>query len=601
MERTYPQIDQINNKPLPEIPVGGNNSTTPTVTAPQKSTAGIPQPVPGNLNAYSIDGKIIDLTPKKREGPVSSATPIVDASADAALKAAADAKNGGVQTEQPPTAQEKTLMSHYGVDIKTIREGYKSTLDLAKEAKAIEEKNTADAKTKADEERLLAQNRSDTKLQYDKNDANLKQATERLQKQKTGSLSQLNAISYALNPYSATTTTTDENKMRVQAHFDTLEKDLQSQYELANEAIKNGDTKAYNDIITNINKSLDSSQKTMADTLNQLGTSRLSREQLAFNEQKQNQTLEQQSSDNYRQALTTEPLQNLDVSGVNPADLSNPESASYKKFLNSSTVVSQGIAAGFTPQQVYNDIVQQKDIQFKQQALNTSASRAQQAAALAQEKYYGSLTNAQDMQNSIQFTSSSEPYIDSSNFKGNQFNQARSYAFANSVPFLAKSDVDQLKQIDIARNDQQAMLDQLNGYLQKNGQTWSDRVINSPKTKLSTLFQSDPVLGAFNSWSNAAIREIRALAGSAGLRINQTEISNALNNDLIQPTDTVGVANQKAENINTQLDIVKSAILGRGKSASTSSSASTAPKKGDSKDYQGATYTFDGSQWIKKK
>lgn len=65
------------------------------------------------------------------------------------------------------------------------------------------------------------------------------------------------------------------------------------------------------------------------------------------------------------------------------------------------------------------------------------------------------------------------------------------------------------------------------------------------KIPLNKLTQFDPTLAAWGAWRANAIAQLRAAAGSKGLRINQAEILSAVENDIPAPSDTVGTAMRK--------------------------------------------------------
>lgn len=65
------------------------------------------------------------------------------------------------------------------------------------------------------------------------------------------------------------------------------------------------------------------------------------------------------------------------------------------------------------------------------------------------------------------------------------------------------------------------------------------------KLPLTKITQFDPVLSSWGAWRANAIAQLRAAAGSKGLRINSAEIQSAIENDIPSPADTVGTAMRK--------------------------------------------------------
>jgi hypothetical protein len=118
-------------------------------------------------------------------------------------------------------------------------------------------------------------------------------------------------------------------------------------------------------------------------------------------------------------------------------------------------------------------------------------------------------------------------------------------------------------------------------------------VVVGPRNKLSAVFQTDEDLAAFSSWRTAAIKNLRATAGSKGLRLNQAEIELAVENDIPRITDTVDVARRKMANLSIMFDNAEKAVFGgRGagpkasptKGEPDAASGSAAPAGGDALD-----------------
>src|SRR5262249_25477969 len=128
---------------------------------------------------------------------------------------------------------------------------------------------------------------------------------------------------------------------------------------------------------------------------------------------------------------------------------------------------------------------------------------------------------------------------------------------------------------DAARANTSDILSQLEAKLPKDA---SGRVTTGLGNKLSQFFQTDSDLAAFNSWRTAAIKNLRATAGSKGLRLNEAEIKLAVANDIPQLTDTVAVAQQKVANLNKMFDNAEKAVFGgRGSSSASPTTTTLSP------------------------
>lgn len=158
----------------------------------------------------------------------------------------------------------------------------------------------------------------------------------------------------------------------------------------------------------------------------------------------------------------------------------------------------------------------------------------------------------------IQTNSSGKQWLDTTGLTGKDLVLAQRYANAKGVATVTKDEAADLKQIETARLNQDAIVKQALSFLPKDAE---GRLAVGPENKLSQYLQTDDKIAAFNSWRTAAINTLRATAGSKGLRINQAEIDSAMKNDIPNITDTVGVALQKYANINKLLDNQEDPVL----------------------------------------
>lgn len=189
-----------------------------------------------------------------------------------------------------------------------------------------------------------------------------------------------------------------------------------------------------------------------------------------------------------------------------------------------------------------------------------------------------------DIRPDVQTTATGKKYLDLSLYQGETRNRALKAAGDAGIPAVSKEDSDTLKVIDNARLSQKDILAQVQTLLPKDS---TGRVFGAPARKLSTVFQTDEQRAAFNTWRAAAIQTLKATAGAKGLRINQAEIAQAVENDIPTLNDTLGVAATKNANINKMLDNAESPIVdrdrsapGAGKTAPATGITVTAPKTG---------------------
>jgi hypothetical protein len=185
-----------------------------------------------------------------------------------------------------------------------------------------------------------------------------------------------------------------------------------------------------------------------------------------------------------------------------------------------------------------------------------------------------------DITPDVQTTTAGRSYVDLSTYTGEARNKARDAANAAGAVPVSKEQANALQEIDNARANQTAINDQIKDLLPTGTGARGTAAVAVP---LQRLFQSNDQVAAFNSWRTAAIQTLRATAGSKGLRINEAEIAQAIENDIPRLTDTVGAAQQKLKNINTMLENAERSILVRDRSAVTPtpgaapSSSSVAP------------------------
>jgi len=175
-----------------------------------------------------------------------------------------------------------------------------------------------------------------------------------------------------------------------------------------------------------------------------------------------------------------------------------------------------------------------------------------------------------DITPDVQTTRSGKTYIDLSQYSAGERDKARKAASDVGAVPLSKEQANALQEIDNARANQKSINDQIGDLLPKSVAGRGAAALTVP---LEKVFQTNDQIAAYNSWRTAAIQTLRATAGSKGLRINQAEIAQAIENDIPKLTDTVGVAQQKLKNINTLLDNAESSIVVRDRKSQPAAAA----------------------------
>lgn len=141
------------------------------------------------------------------------------------------------------------------------------------------------------------------------------------------------------------------------------------------------------------------------------------------------------------------------------------------------------------------------------------------------------------------------------------------------IPILDAGTAGKLSALSVSKENLTKIGSAINGLLNND----SIGAIQGTGNSLKSFFGDDDIK-AFNAWRTAVINNVQALAGGqgSGLRINQAEIDTAMKNDLPVITgfgaDTLGQAQKKIANLNSQLDTWNKQILGGGNQAGQSTS-----------------------------
>jgi hypothetical protein len=168
----------------------------------------------------------------------------------------------------------------------------------------------------------------------------------------------------------------------------------------------------------------------------------------------------------------------------------------------------------------------------------------------------------------VKTTRSGKKFLDVSELAGKEKATAVKWATNQGLTVAGSNELGGLQDVDTARANVENIKTYITGLLPKDSQ---GRNISYPGIKLSTILQTNEKRAAFGAWRAAAIRNLRAMAGSKGLRINQAEINQAIKNDIPNITDTYGVALKKLGIVGQMLDSAESPVLNQNWSGGSGS------------------------------
>lgn len=175
-------------------------------------------------------------------------------------------------------------------------------------------------------------------------------------------------------------------------------------------------------------------------------------------------------------------------------------------------------------------------------------------------------------------SSTGVPFIDASKVEPKTLNALQSAAGAAGKKVVDKDTAQGLRDIKTAKDNQQSMMDMLNGKLADNPVS---RLFVAPENKLKQIGQIDPNLAATGTFLGPAIANLRAVAGAKNFRITKAEIDAAMQNFVPLATDTIDTARAKMAALGHFMDNKERAALGTGPSSS-----------GFTLQYQGKTLSF---------
>ncbi len=277
----------------------------------------------------------------------------------------------------------------------------------------------------------------------------------------------------------------------------------------------------------------------------------------------------------------------LDAQKKQQDDIANAFKASDLDLATKKQMFDQAMSSNqFSAKQkqdIQDNYYKQLDYDLKKQQV------AIQQGELALKQQQATTTDSTVLNGAIQTTVSGKQYIDSSQYKGKEYDAARAAAAAQGIPFISKESAQALSEVDQARLNQKTINDYVHNLVPVDAQ---GRVLAAPEMKLSKFLQTNDQIAAFDSFRSAAINTLRAVAGSKGLRINQAEIELSVQNDIPKLTDTLGTVNQKFQNINNLLNNVENSIVVADRSGLNGGGVQIQdPKTGEIKTFPAGTDT----------
>lgn len=165
---------------------------------------------------------------------------------------------------------------------------------------------------------------------------------------------------------------------------------------------------------------------------------------------------------------------------------------------------------------------------------------------------------------------------------------------AQGIKTLDPNSAKAIDSINAAQSDLQSISSAINdpNFLPK---SWTGQPLQYINVKFNQILQTNPALAAYPSWSAAVLPILSGLKGaSSGGGGGSARLIGYGQSLLPKPTDTLPVAQKKLDTIYGLLNNGGNAILGKG------SNPTQLPNSGDEQLYNGATYKYDGTQWVKQ-
>lgn len=341
------------------------------------------------------------------------------------------------------------------------------------------------------------------------------------------------------------------------------------------------DTSAPTQAIGNIQATVTSGQQKVA-ALNTamtlaISTAQVAYQKEAFDELQQSWTDAAQQFDS-RQKTLSDMLTTVTAQAKNSQDeLQNRTSDALTAVMDSQTISDQDKARAIQQSQLdettRHDKMQELTDQMNAQkgvysmtstgqVLDSRTGKIvaqQQGDAALDPSLIGNTGNA-IVDTNTRKTADGVPYIDGTNLTGAVADNAQLVAAQNGIPYLGKdaaAGMQQASSVTKTLEDIKAQLEPLQAT------DWASRPINSLTNNVETSSQANAVLGAYGTFTAAAIPLLKALAnGASGFRITQTELNNVMTKDIPSPNDTVDTAAQKIDNIESMLSNGERGIFG---------------------------------------
>lgn len=491
-------------------------------------------------------GSLPNSDPNK---PSSSASAPQAAAGQGAIVGAVSPQNN----QQPPLSDTQQWLIQNGYSEQGARNLSEADIfSYTQQMKKEQEIKNSAIQAKSDQQAIYNADLAKQNAQYSA-------ASQKLQAQMKKDVDNAKALGYAANPYSATSSANGEGGSygsAINQKYIRLQSELDSQAMAAKAALDSGNYQAYASINANMSKNLEAGLQDISNLSQNI-------QQKGVQQQQFNLTLGEKYTDDYQNALKNNQFKVAQLESMSDADILKTPAGIIAMNSNKYS------GTNLTPSDIKQSLVANQKIneQLQNTAMRTS---------LLQEKYYSGLVNDQEMGNSAFTTTSGNKYVDGTQFKGIQFNQARAWAQSHGVSFLNKNEVDQLKNIEIARQNQTAMFNNLQSVMPEG---WGQRLAQYPNRAISSFTESDSILGAVDSWMPHTIQLLRATAGTAGLRLNQSLINSALDKVTITKNDTLATAAQKMANIEIQMNTIENALMGKtnAQAGGNSGSSNTNP------------------------
>jgi hypothetical protein len=168
------------------------------------------------------------------------------------------------------------------------------------------------------------------------------------------------------------------------------------------------------------------------------------------------------------------------------------------------------------------------------------------------------------LDNNTKNTPGGIPYIDGTNLKGKVADAAQLQSARLGIPYLGSAEQAVITNVATAKTNLKDITDNLLSALPTSGFTRDIGAGVLNQLQASTqIGPSADELSSFNTARNGAIQALKAMVAGGGVRINQAEISAAINSDIPTITDTQDTAKAKLAKMNALLDNTEKGVIGQ--------------------------------------